>query len=61
MISCLFLLTTVMHLYRSIVIVVVVVGTMNFATMRERNTTMLLLEMSLYYSAYKRFTTVRDV
>ena len=60
MISCLFLLTTVMHSYYSIVIVVVV-GTMNFATMRERNTTMLLLEMSLYYSAYKRFTTVRDV
>ena len=49
MISCMFLLTTVMHSYHSIVIVV---GTMNFATMSERNTTMLLLEMSLYYSAY---------
>ena len=59
MISCVFLLTTVMHSYHSIVIVVV--GTMNFATMSERNTTMLLLEMSLYYSAYKRFTTVRYV
>ena len=58
MISCIFLLTTVMHSYHSIVIVV---GTMNFATMSERNTTMLLLEMSLYYSAYKRFTTVRYV
>ena len=39
-----------MHSYHSIVIVVV--RTMNFATMSERNTTMLLLEMSLYYSAY---------